>query len=70
MTYILNKLRLMRLKVREGMLLAQAEHAAALAEQYGGEYEMLMTHLKRTRREIAMRTSPDVLLSQALARKA
>ena len=69
MSAILNRIRLLRLKVREWMLLAQAEHAASLAEQYGGEYAMLMQHLKRTRREIALRTSPEVLLNEALGGK-
>lgn len=67
MTYLLNRIRLLRLRVREYMLLAQAEHAAALAAQYGGEYAMLMQHLKRTRREIALRTSPEVLLNEVMA---
>lgn len=67
MTYLLNRIRLLRLRVREYMLLAQAEHAAALAAQYGDEYAMLMQHLKRTRREIALRTSPEVLLNEVMA---
>ena len=67
MTYLLNRIRLLRLKFREWMLLAQAEHAASLAAQYGAEYTMLMAHLKRTRREIALRTSPEVLLNEVMA---
>lgn len=70
MSYILNKFRLMRLKCREWMLLAQAEHAAALMAQHQSDYAMLMTHLKRTRREIALRTAPDVLLNQVMRGKA
>jgi len=69
MSAILNRIRLIRLKCREWMLLAQAEHAANLSAQYGDEYEMLMAHLKRTRREIALRTSPEVLLNEALGGK-
>lgn len=67
MSAVLNRIRLLRLKFREWMLLAQAEHAATLAAQYGDEYAMLMAHLKRTRREIALRSSPEVLLNEALA---
>lgn len=67
MSYILNRIRLVRLKFREWMLLGQAEHAAALLAQHAGEYRFLMSELQRTRREIALRTAPEVLLSQALA---
>ena len=63
---ILNRIRLLRLKVREYMLLAQAEHAAALMAQHENDYAMLMTHLQKVRREIALRTAPEILLSEAL----
>lgn len=70
MSYILNRIRLARLKVREWMLLAESSHTADLIADYSATYAAEIAELRKVRREIALRTAPDVLLNQVMRGKA
>lgn len=59
---ILNRLRVIKLRLREWKLEAEADHTAGLIGDYSALHERLMAELQATRREIAHRTPAEVLL--------
>ena len=65
MNELLRRYRLLRLKFRAYVLVAEAEHAEGLLHDHNLRYRRTMYELAQTRRRIMAMEKPEILLKDA-----